>query len=405
MSTTSGGGAGDANGARPTTDAASSDAGVIVDAASSDARPTVDAAIDAPGDLADARVDGGRIPYRALAVATGEVHTCAVLDDHNVKCWGDNSYGQLGYGDAVRRGGSPSDMGDNLPTVDLGTGRTATAIAAGRYSTCAILDDGSLRCWGWAGLLGNGVGLDRNVGDAPGEMGDHLPALDFEGRKAVHLAMGNDSACASMDDDTIWCWDGNKPWFQFWLPTKEVSALAPTGDGTFALYADGSVSPQLPNGTVPLFTSASEVLAVAGSAGNAPTCYLLADHTTTCMEGGATRRESSNALAIGVELDGGLCSALSDGSVQCDAQRCVSPTNYPCTSDGAFVLGAPAVAVTSNGTNFACALLVGGQIKCWDGSPIGTSPAWLGSELDATTLADGGVAYGPWHAVALGMHP
>ena len=76
-------------------------------------------------------------------------HTCALLDDRTVKCWGYNASGQLGQGDAADRGDSPGELGDNLAAVDLGTGRTATAIAAGGYHTCAILDDASVKCWGY----------------------------------------------------------------------------------------------------------------------------------------------------------------------------------------------------------------------------------------------------------------
>jgi hypothetical protein len=337
-------------------------------------------------------------------VATGEIHTCVVLDDHDVKCWGSNSYGQLGYGDVQNRGGSPADMGDALPIVDLGTGRIATAIAASRYSTCAILDDGSLKCWGWIGLLGHDLSLGENVGDQPGEMGDQLPALDFGGRKAVHLAMGETSACASMEDDTLWCWGVESPWLQFWLPTKRVSALGPSGDGVAALYEDGTLSPQLPNGMVPVLTSVHKALAVAGGFG-ADTCVLLDDGSTVCVAGDGTLNADGplDAIAIGVERGGGLCSALSDGSVWCHA-GCIFPIYYQCSSDGSFVLGKPAAMVTSNGSQFACALLADGNIKCWDQSSLGESE-WLGSEIAATTQADGGITYGAWHVVDLGTHP
>ena len=201
----------------------STDAGTSsVDVAS--APPLPDAGFDAAAkdgaiDALDDRLpsDGGRVPYRAIAVATGESHTCALLDDHRVKCWGRNEFGQLGYGDTRDRGGSPTDMGDALPTVDLGTGRVATAIAASRDESCAILDDGSLKCWGLGGRLGQIS--SENIGDEPGEMGDHLPALDFGGRRAVHLGMGVEAACASMDDDTIWCWGGTPSW-QLGLPAE-----------------------------------------------------------------------------------------------------------------------------------------------------------------------------------------
>ncbi len=53
----------------------------------------------------------------ALALVVGGAHTCALLDDRSVKCWGDNDAGQLGLGDTTQRGSEAGQMGDNLPTV------------------------------------------------------------------------------------------------------------------------------------------------------------------------------------------------------------------------------------------------------------------------------------------------
>lgn len=50
--------------------------------------------------------------------------------------------------DNTSRGFLPSDMGEDLALVNLGTGRTATRIGCGQHHTCAVLDDGSLKCWG-----------------------------------------------------------------------------------------------------------------------------------------------------------------------------------------------------------------------------------------------------------------
>ena len=76
-------------------------------------------------------------------------------------------------------GDDPGEMGDNLPTVDLGTGRTAIAITAGDQHTCAVLDDLTVKCWGLGtdGQLGQGNRL--TLGDEPGEMGDNLPTVDI----------------------------------------------------------------------------------------------------------------------------------------------------------------------------------------------------------------------------------
>lgn len=61
------------------------------------------------------------------------------------QCFGGNSHGELGIGSTDNVGELPTDMGDNVTAVDLGG--TATDIAAGGYSTCAILSDDSIKCW------------------------------------------------------------------------------------------------------------------------------------------------------------------------------------------------------------------------------------------------------------------
>ena len=109
----------------------------------------------------------------AAAIAAGLAHTCAILDDGTAKCWGANTNGQLGQGDTAHRGNN-DDMGDALPAIDLGSGRTATAISAGLAHTCAVLDDYSLKCWGSNSLGQLGQGDTEARGDEAGEMGDAL---------------------------------------------------------------------------------------------------------------------------------------------------------------------------------------------------------------------------------------
>jgi hypothetical protein len=70
-------------------------------------------------------------------------------------------------------------MGDNLPAIDLGTGRTATAIAAGKWHTCALLDNSSVKCWGSGDQGRLGQGDTNRRGDNAGEMGDNLSAVDL----------------------------------------------------------------------------------------------------------------------------------------------------------------------------------------------------------------------------------
>jgi alpha-tubulin suppressor-like RCC1 family protein len=146
----------------------------------------------------------------AKAVVAGSEHTCALLDDDQVKCWGKNDTGQLGLGDRTNRGAAAADMGDNLPAVMLGSGRHALSISAGIAHTCALLDTHAVKCWGGngGGFLGLGDMVDR--GDDPGEMGDSLPTVDVGGgRRVFQLAASANHTCALLEDGALKCWGGN----------------------------------------------------------------------------------------------------------------------------------------------------------------------------------------------------
>ncbi|HMQ28571.1 MAG TPA: carboxypeptidase regulatory-like domain-containing protein, partial [Acidimicrobiales bacterium] len=111
------------------------------------------------------------------AITAGPLHTCALLDTGAVKCWGESLHGRLGLGDTEDRGDGPGEMGDTLPTVDLGTGHTATAITAGSSHTCALLDDDTVKCWGYNTHGNLGVGdTAAHIGE-----GDAHPAAALLG--------------------------------------------------------------------------------------------------------------------------------------------------------------------------------------------------------------------------------
>jgi alpha-tubulin suppressor-like RCC1 family protein len=146
----------------------------------------------------------------ALGMATGENHTCAILDDSRVKCWGVNIHGELGLGDIFNRGDNKREMGDSLSAVSLGTGRTALAIDTGADHVCARLDDSSVKCWGDNSDGQLGLGDTFNRGDGAGEMGDSLSAISLgTGRTATAIAAGYDHSCAILDDGLVKCWGIN----------------------------------------------------------------------------------------------------------------------------------------------------------------------------------------------------
>lgn len=166
---------------------------------------------DEMGEMGDALPPTALVNAGAvLSISTAFGHSCALLTGGKVKCWGLNAVGALGLGDAAHRGDGPGEMGDNLPFVDLGSGKTAMRVATGGPSSCAILNDGSVKCWGENDRGQLGLGDKLNRGKAPGEMGDALPAIDLgAGRKARKIAVGGRFACVILDDATVKCWGQN----------------------------------------------------------------------------------------------------------------------------------------------------------------------------------------------------
>lgn len=187
-------------------------------------------------------------------VSVGNTHACAILDNDQLNCWGDNASGQLGVGDMARRGDQPGEMGDARPAVSLGTSRFAKAVYVATGFTCAILDNSTVHCWGsnHAGQLGLG---DVNArGDAQGEMGDSLPTVHpGTGRTVLSMSNGVHSSCALLDNRSFKCWGGNNH------GQLGIGTTAARGDGpgemgdTLPIVRFGSaLVPKMPDPAAPL---------------------------------------------------------------------------------------------------------------------------------------------------------
>jgi alpha-tubulin suppressor-like RCC1 family protein len=163
-----------------------------------------------------------------LALGLGGSHSCALLKGGNVRCWGDNRYGQLGLGNTNFYGNKKPF---EIPLVDLGG--TATAIAAGREHTCALLTDGSLRCWGrnHVGQLGLGNAADQSTA-TPKALG----AISL-GEKATSVAASVTGTCAVLASKAVRCWGANTRGqlglgdVQKWSETKTPSQLTTVSVG------------------------------------------------------------------------------------------------------------------------------------------------------------------------------
>jgi alpha-tubulin suppressor-like RCC1 family protein len=138
-------------------------------------------------------------------LALGAAHACALIDDGTVQCWGFNGAGQVG--------GTP---GTDVATPTEIAGLTGvTAIAAGFDNTCAIVDDGGVKCWGanGEGQLGDGeeVGSHTACNNVRGENIDCSPTpIDVAlSEGATHIAVGSAHVCAVGESGSVWCWGWN----------------------------------------------------------------------------------------------------------------------------------------------------------------------------------------------------
>lgn len=280
----------------------------------------------------------------AIAITAGLYHTCALLDGGEVKCWGDNRFGQLGIGEPGNRGDEPNEMGDALPIVDLGedhdTGAAASparavVVTAGAYHTCAVLaGDGRVKCWGWNDHGQLGVGDRRSRGLDHADMGAALPAVPVgQGRSVVDVAAGGFHTCALLaESGGVKCWGLNKAG-QLGLGHAEPRGanLAELGD-LLPAVALGAGGP-----------------ARAVTAGAAHTCALLADFSIHCW-----------GLNTSGELGIGSTANLGDDP----AEAGIAP---PAVQLGTPSFGASSVVA---GANHTCAVHVG-AVKCWGANRFG----------------------------------
>ena len=129
------------------------------------------------------------------AIATGDTHSCVIIDNGSVNCWGRNIEGQLGFGNFTSR---------NTPLwVNLTENHTAIQITAGYRHTCAIIDNGSVSCWGW--------NLYGQLGLGTPDIWVNTPSWVDLGadRTALSLSAGLGHTCATLDDETVKCWGLN----------------------------------------------------------------------------------------------------------------------------------------------------------------------------------------------------
>ena len=248
----------------------------------------------------------------ATAIGAGWGHACAVLDDGSVRCWGVNDSGQLGDGTA----------NNSQTPVVVSNLSGAIAIAAGAKHTCVVVSDGTVQCWGHNSEGQLGVD-DRTV--------NQLSPVSVRGLSgAVSITAGVFHTCVLVSGGELRCWGGNI-------------------DGE--LGNDVSVV----RSTTPVAVS-SVSGAIVVAAGRVHTCAAISNGTVQCWGGN----------------DGGqLGNGLSDNGMSR-----WSPT--PAEVGG--ITGATDIAA---GSSHTCALVANGEVQCWGTNRNGQLGS--GSTVDSFT--------------------
>jgi len=353
---------------------------------------TISATYSTFGTTTNLTVTGGSTTVTALSTGI-QGPMCALLSDGTAKCWGPDSFGQLGDGTT----NSAIDSTPVLATT-VSAANPAKSISLG-LATCAALTDGTIRCWGSnnAGDLGNGTTTNSLTA---------VTAYSNSANPAKQVSVNIYAACAVFHDGTVDCWgnDGGNP------------AAPLLGNGSTTTY---SLTP------TPVSNISAVNPATTVSVGSSSACALMAGGTVQCwgsnnhgeLGTGAPGPDSCDGLPCstvpvpvaglsGVTMIsvGGLadvvCAVKNDGTVWCWGSNTYSQLGYattePYVASPMQVTGISGSATAvSVGYSSVCVLLSDGTIQCWGndqdsqiGNPASTNPQTSPETVSNITAAN-----------------
>jgi len=281
-------------------------------------------------------------------------HTCALMSDKTVKCWGANGYGQLGLGDTT----------DRHTPVEITGLNDIKALTAGWFHTCALTNQGTIKCWGsnHCGALGTGDYTDSSI------------PVDVAGLSGVSFIIAGgqadqcDRTCAVLDDNSLVCWGHNDGFIPIDMGMPTNVRMAGVGEHhVCASMRDGGVKCRGWN--------------CAGQTGHGNVCQDCWENTP----GDVVGLVNINIVALAAGW-GHTCVVTSEGGVKCWGSNASGELGdgIDCSSFGGAgssgcwssmpvdVIGftSGAVGVTA-GVMSACARTGNGLVKCWGNNSHG----------------------------------
>lgn len=154
-----------------------------------------------------------------FTLAVGGSHNCVLFSNNTVQCWGSNTSGQLGWDTVEDQSYEPG----GVVGLALDAGVSIVSLSIEASHSCALLSDGSAQCWG----RNNEGQLGRNTGDE----WTHLPpgkVTGLDGVRIMNLSLGNQYTCAVVTDGTVWCWGDNKKGQLGWDTGTDDYSSVPT---------------------------------------------------------------------------------------------------------------------------------------------------------------------------------
>ena len=300
----------------------------------------------------------------AVAVTIGEKHACSLRASGKVVCWGDGERGQLGTAD---RRGQPK-AAEASPVL---LGDIATSIAAGRHHTCAIVSTGAVRCWGEGADGGLGYGDVMRIGDdeSPATLGDVAIGIGVEA-----ITAGDSFTCVLGVDGGIRCWGravdgqlgyGNMTPIGDDEPPSSAGSIELGGTAVELCAGDAHACARLDTGAVRCWGRNAH-----GELG-AETMLPIGDDEAPAASGDINLGDRATHIACGGEH---TCAILTTGAVRCWGRAENGALGYGDEQDigdneapaeaGDINLGSEAIEVAA-GRAHTCAQLKEGGIRCW----------------------------------------